>query len=162
MDTGVKGVTKEKRVTQLRHFLWRDPCQTGRQTIECNVWHQQTQRKIWTLEILRLYLRLSAKMELVQFRYEKLCSNVSVLMTSGYFFNSKLWLTLVSSVTKLTTPGWLKLANDAFHLFVSALFQCMEYKLTNKLIKRTFYFNFISVSRADTVNTEVPPLPHVC
>jgi hypothetical protein len=28
----------------------------------------------------------------------------------------------------LTTPGWLELANDAFYLINSAVFQCMEYQ----------------------------------
>jgi hypothetical protein len=34
---------------------------------------------------------------------------------------------LAASVTTLTTPGWLALANDAFYFISSAVFQCMEY-----------------------------------
>jgi hypothetical protein len=36
-------------------------------------------------------------------------------------------LTFAASVTTLTTPGWLELANDAFYLIGSAVFQYMEY-----------------------------------
>jgi hypothetical protein len=36
-------------------------------------------------------------------------------------------VTLGASVTTLTKPGWLELANDAFYLIGSAVFQSMEY-----------------------------------
>jgi hypothetical protein len=37
---------------------------------------------------------------------------------------TQLRLTLAA---KVTTPGWLELANDAFYLIGSAVFQCMEH-----------------------------------
>jgi hypothetical protein len=36
--------------------------------------------------------------------------------------------------------GWLEMANDAFYLIVSAVFQCMDPLLNNE--SKTFYFSF--------------------
>jgi hypothetical protein len=42
----------------------------------------------------------------------------------------------------LSTPEWLKLANDAFYLISSAVFQCMEYHWTTKSRQKTLFFVF--------------------
>jgi hypothetical protein len=36
-------------------------------------------------------------------------------------------VSVVTLAESVTTPGWLKLANDAFYLIGSAVFQSMEY-----------------------------------
>jgi hypothetical protein len=51
-----------------------------------------------------------------------------------------------ASVIWQTTPGWLELANDAFYLIGSAVFQCMEYHWTRKLRQnKTLYFSVFKV-----------------
>jgi hypothetical protein len=50
-----------------------------------------------------------------------------------------------ASTSWLKTLGWLKLANDAFYLIDSAVFQCMEYHWATKVRQKTFYFSFLKV-----------------
>jgi hypothetical protein len=45
----------------------------------------------------------------------------------------------------IVSAGWLEMANDAFYLIGSAVFQCMEYHWTTKVRQKTFYFSFFKV-----------------
>jgi hypothetical protein len=70
-------------------------------------------------------------------------------------------LKLAASVTTLTKPGWLELANDAFYLIGSAVFQCIEDHCATKVKQKTLFFVFQSVSRANMaskVNKDTSPL----
>jgi hypothetical protein len=61
---------------------------------------------------------------------------------------------LAANVTMLTTPGYLKLANDAFYLIDFAVFQCTEYPPLNyeRKTKDFIFFVLQSVSRTNTLN----------
>jgi hypothetical protein len=41
--------------------------------------------------------------------------------------------------------GWLELANDAFYLIGSAVFQCMDYHSNKEVREKTFDFWFFKV-----------------
>jgi hypothetical protein len=49
------------------------------------------------------------------------------------------------NITTLTMPDWLELANDAFYLIGSAVFQCVEYHYTTKVRQKSFCFSYIKV-----------------
>jgi hypothetical protein len=92
--------------------------------------------------------------------YDDTCSVICFASGGGEFMlASWLRLTLAASITTLTTPGWLKLANDAFHLLGSAVYQCMIVPLNHESETEDLLFLvFESVSRADAVNTIAPSL----
>jgi hypothetical protein len=58
---------------------------------------------------------------------QKITNLLSYFRGSVVLLASKLRLTLAASLTTLTKPGWLELANDAFYLIGSAVFQRMAY-----------------------------------
>jgi hypothetical protein len=84
----------------------------------------------------------------------------------------------VSFNSWLTMPGWLKLADDAFYLIGSAVFQCMEYHRNHEsktedtlflvfLTEDIFIFRCVSrANTADMVNMNAPslviPLQFLC
>jgi hypothetical protein len=50
----------------------------------------------------------------------------------------------------------LELANDAFYMIGSAVFQCTEYHWTTKAIQKIFYFSFFKVLAGPTLLTWTP------
>jgi hypothetical protein len=49
---------------------------------------------------------------------------------------------IICIISQPSIHGECKLANSAFHLIGSVVFQCMEYQWTMKVWQKTFYFSF--------------------
>lgn len=63
-----------------------------------------------------------------------------------------------TSTLWLTTPSWLKLANNAIYLIGSAVFCCMQCHWSAKVRQIALFFVFQSVGNPNTVKQDAPPL----